>query len=142
MNVYFCPQHNCQDKVLNELKKAKRSVKILAFTFTDEEIAEELLFLSRKGVDIEIIYEKTRITRYSTIHDFSNSAIKTFRDSNPYTMHEKMIVIDEEISILGSYNPTKGATLRNDENILIIKNKELAQSALNEYYRVFSFITK
>ena len=138
--LYFCPQHQCQKQVLQALSLAKYSVKILAFTFTDKEIAEQLLYLSRKNVSVEIIYEKTRITKYSTIHSFRDSNINILLDVNPYTMHEKMIIIDDRVVILGSYNPTKAATLKNDENILIIRDNELAQSALNEYYRVRSFI--
>jgi len=140
LELYFCPQHDCQQQVRETIQRARESVHMLSFTFTDELIAEDLLALSRNGVAVEIIYEKTRITRYSTIRMFDNSLVNTHLDANPYTMHEKMIIIDNETIIVGSYNPTKGATLKNDENILIITDRKLAQNALDEYYRVLSLI--
>lgn len=140
VSLYFCPQHNCQKQVISILAKAQSSVKILAFTFTDQKIAEQLLAISRKGVDVEIIFEKTRITRYSVIDLFEQSSVITYLDANSYTMHEKMFIIDEETLILGSYNPTISATQKNDENILIINDGELAKTVLNEYLRVRSSI--
>lgn len=140
IELYFCPQHNCQEQVLRTLQQAKESVKILAFTFTDEEITEQLLYLSRNNVSVEVIFEKTRITKYSAYHSLSSS-ISVLMDVNSFTMHEKMFIIDEETVILGSYNPTKGATLRNDENLLVIRDKQLARTVLLEYSRVHSLIT-
>ncbi|MCA9477803.1 MAG: hypothetical protein KC535_01515 [Nanoarchaeota archaeon] len=136
VDVFFCPLHDCQREVITALSKATSSVKMLAFTFTDAEIAEELYLLSQKGVDVEVIFEKTRITKYSTIHSFSDTAVKTFLDGNPHTMHEKLIIINNRTVIAGSYNPTKGAAQKNDENLLIITDSSLALSALEEYQRV------
>ena len=136
LSVYFCPLHDCQEKVLDALDSAEYSVKILAFTFTDDFVAEKLYALSQKGVDVEVIYEKTRITRYSTSHFLEEVGISVFVDGNKYTMHEKMILIDDDTLILGSYNPTKSATTKNDENLLIIEDKILFEDAYNEYLRV------
>lgn len=136
VSIFTCPIHNCQEEVLNTLSLAKQSVTILAFTFTDDAIAEKLISLSRKGVEVQVIFEKTRITRYSAIHDVGQSLVDVYHDGNPYTMHEKMMLIDDDILILGSYNPTKSATTKNDENLLIIRDRELFAKALREYLRV------
>ena len=41
-------------------------------------------------------------------------------------MHAKTIIIDDEYLILGSMNFTYSGENKNDENVLVIKNKKLA----------------
>jgi len=45
--------------------------------------------------------------------------------SNNYIMHNKFAVIDSKIVITGSYNWTASASTRNDENLLVIDDKEV-----------------
>jgi len=52
-------------------------------------------------------------------------------------MHHKVFIIDNETVITGSFNPTKNADLRNDENILIIHNKWIAKKYLKEFEKVW-----
>ncbi len=51
-------------------------------------------------------------------------------------MHHKVVIIDEEIVITGSYNFSRSAEERNDENIIIIYNAEIAQEFIKEFQRV------
>jgi phosphatidylserine/phosphatidylglycerophosphate/cardiolipin synthase-like enzyme len=51
-------------------------------------------------------------------------------------MHHKTFIIDKETVITGSFNPTGGGDKRNDENILIIENKDLAKEFMEEYQKV------
>jgi phosphatidylserine/phosphatidylglycerophosphate/cardiolipin synthase-like enzyme len=41
--------------------------------------------------------------------------------------HNKVMIIDREIVITGSFNFTKAAEEKNAENLLIIRNKDLAK---------------
>ena len=48
-------------------------------------------------------------------------------------MHHKVFIIDNETVITGSYNPTSGGDERNDENMLIIHDKSIADAFLREF---------
>ena len=50
-------------------------------------------------------------------------------------MHHKVIIIDDETVITGSYNYSKNAENSNDENILIIKNAKIASRYFKEFKR-------
>lgn len=130
---YFCPAHNCEEKVIEELQRAKNSVHMLAFSFTSEPIAQELIRLQQNNVSIEILFEKTRIASYSQYEYLAKHNVSVYKDTNSYTMHEKAIIIDGKTSILGSYNPTKAATEKNDENILILHEENIAQMFIREF---------
>jgi phosphatidylserine/phosphatidylglycerophosphate/cardiolipin synthase-like enzyme len=58
-------------------------------------------------------------------------------DGNPYTMHHKVIIIDDETVITGSYNFTHSAERTNDENVLIIHDPEVAGLFVEEFGRVY-----
>jgi phosphatidylserine/phosphatidylglycerophosphate/cardiolipin synthase-like enzyme len=56
----------------------------------------------------------------------ANSRIPTFIDARHTIAHNKIMIIDRETAITGSFNFTKAAEEKNAENLLIIKSKELA----------------
>jgi phosphatidylserine/phosphatidylglycerophosphate/cardiolipin synthase-like enzyme len=58
-------------------------------------------------------------------------------DGNPYHMHHKVIIIDGQIVITGSYNFSRSAEESNDENVLVIHSQAVAAQFLAEFQRVF-----
>jgi phosphatidylserine/phosphatidylglycerophosphate/cardiolipin synthase-like enzyme len=52
--------------------------------------------------------------------------VPTLIDANHAISHNKVIVIDGEVVITGSFNFTKAAQEKNAENLLIIKDQALA----------------
>jgi len=141
IDVYFCPLHDCEQQIITTLQQATFAIRQLAFTFTSEPIAHELRTLALQDINITIIFEKTRITRYSAYHEFLKHPLHIYTDTNPYTMHEKLFLIDDALIIAGSYNPTAAATTINDENLLIISDSTLAQQFRNEFDRILAIST-
>jgi phosphatidylserine/phosphatidylglycerophosphate/cardiolipin synthase-like enzyme len=130
---YFCPAHNCEQKVLDELDTAIESIYVLAFSFTSLPIAEKLAEKQKQGVEIIVLFEKTRIASYSQYAYLLENNVSVHKDTNPYTMHEKVFIIDGKVSILGSYNPTAAANTKNDENILIVHDKKVTELFIEEF---------
>ena len=58
-------------------------------------------------------------------------------DGNPRSMHHKVFIIDNKTVITGSYNPSKNANERNDENVLIIHDEDIAGKYLDEFNRLY-----
>ena len=52
-------------------------------------------------------------------------------------MHHKVIIIDKEIVITGSYNFTSSAERNNDENVVIFFDKQIAARYMEEFQRVY-----
>ena len=52
-------------------------------------------------------------------------------------MHHKVMIIDGEIVITGSYNFSRSAETRNDENMIFIYNREIAELFLDEFEKVY-----
>jgi phosphatidylserine/phosphatidylglycerophosphate/cardiolipin synthase-like enzyme len=51
---------------------------------------------------------------------------KILSNANEVTVHNKVMVLDNEVVITGSFNFTNSAETRNAENLLILKSQDLA----------------
>ena len=133
---YFCPEDHCADKIKNELEKATTSIKFMTFSFTNEGIANILLLKHNEDVLVEGVMEARQVTKYSQFSRLEYQGVDVVKDGNKQNMHHKVFIIDEETVITGSMNPTGGGDTRNDENVLIIKNRDIANLFLEEYAKV------
>ncbi|MGD0275934.1 MAG: phospholipase D-like domain-containing protein [Syntrophales bacterium] len=61
--------------------------------------------------------------------------IPTYIDVMHAIAHNKIMIIDRETVIMGSFNFTKAAEEKNAENVLILKNKELAAIYINNWMK-------
>jgi len=61
--------------------------------------------------------------------------VTTYIDSRQAIAHNKIMIIDKETVITGSFNFTKAAEEKNAENLLIIRNKKLAETYIDNWYK-------
>ena len=48
-----------------------------------------------------------------------------------------MMIVDEQIVITGSYNFSRSAEIRNDENVIVFHNEKIADFFMQEFQRVY-----
>jgi phosphatidylserine/phosphatidylglycerophosphate/cardiolipin synthase-like enzyme len=82
----------------------------------------------KRGVKIEAILDKSQRTqKYSSATFLYNQGIPVKIDAQHAIAHNKVMIIDEETVIAGSFNFTKAAEANNAENLLAIRDKKFAQ---------------
>ena len=134
---YFCPEDNCKDRIIEKLENAQKSIYFLTFSFTDQDIADELIYQSKR-IEVKGIMEERRINmQYNKFKYLRYYNVSVIPDSNPAIMHHKVFIIDEKTVILGSFNPTGAANTKNDENILIIEDERIAKEFLEEFDKIY-----
>lgn len=134
-SVYFSPKGGCTQAIITQLDKAQTSVLVQAYSFTSASIAKALLNTHKRGVKVEVILDKSQRTeKYSSADFLANSGIPTRIDSAHAIAHNKIIIIDGETVITGSFNFTRAAEEKNAENLLIIRDKTLACKYLENWY--------
>jgi phosphatidylserine/phosphatidylglycerophosphate/cardiolipin synthase-like enzyme len=138
-SLYFCPEHNCEEKIVTELKTVTSSVDVLSFTFTSKPLATELLRLQNDTIAIRFLQEKRQSYLSTVEEDLDSAGAEVAYDTNPYTMHGKVWILDNHTLILGSYNPTKAATTKNDETLIFIRNDTALITAFTaEFERIWA----
>jgi len=103
---YFCPEDNCEDKLIRIVSCANKSVYFMTFSFTSEKVADAILFLDR-NITIKGIFESRNTGKYSQYKRLKDFGIDVRKDKNKGMMHHKVFIIDEKIVVTGSYNPTR-----------------------------------
>ena len=127
IEVYFSPRGGCTDAIVGQLQAAKESVLVQAYSFTSVPLAKALLDAHKRGVRVQVILDKSqRTAKYSSATFLNNSGIPTFIDAAHAIAHNKVMVVDGRIVITGSFNFTKAAEESNAENLLVIRDAELA----------------
>jgi phosphatidylserine/phosphatidylglycerophosphate/cardiolipin synthase-like enzyme len=53
-------------------------------------------------------------------------------------MHHKFMIVDGELVVTGSYNWSTAAEDRNDENFVVIRDKEVVDRFTQEFNRLLS----
>ena len=131
---YFAPEDKVQREIISEIKNAQQSIEFMAFSFTSTDITEAMANRIGEGVRIRGLFEKRNAgSTYSRDEFLADAGAKIYYDKNPNTMHHKVIVIDDETVITGSYNFSKNAETKNDENVLILHNREIAKKYVKEF---------
>jgi len=134
--VYFSPHGGCTDAIVKEIGKAKSEILVQAYSFTSKEIAKALVDAHKRGGHVETILDKSNKSQKYSAADFTfNMGIPTFIDAEHAIAHNKVMVIDKETVITGSFNFTKAAEEKNAENLLILKSKELAKPYIDNWNR-------
>ena len=136
--IYFSPDDDIEKVILKTIRSAKKSIHFMAFSFTSDAIGEALIASYKKGVPVLGLFEKKgSLSSYSEYIKMKIEGLPVKRDRNRHAMHHKVMIIDEEKTITGSYNFSKGAGSKNDENMLIITNREIAGAYLEEFRRLY-----
>jgi phosphatidylserine/phosphatidylglycerophosphate/cardiolipin synthase-like enzyme len=136
IQVYFSPNGGCTDAVVKTLNQAKKSILVQAYSFTSAPIAKALVDAHKRGVQIQVILDKSQKTeKYSSADFVAHAGIKTLIDSSHKIAHNKIMIIDSNTVITGSFNFTKAAEEGNAENLLIINSPELAKKYIENWKR-------
>ncbi len=110
-----------KQRIIEEFNNANISICIAMAYFTDREIAMAVVSAKERGVNVEVVLSS------SGQNDVVNLMLKGANipvqiyvtDDSRGSMHHKFCLIDNTISINGSFNFTYNASNRNAENVII-----------------------
>ena len=132
--VLFSPHGGCTDAVVAAIDAARQEVNCMAYVFTNRKIEAALENATIRGITVTCILDARQANRReSLLPKLRTAGIPTFIDSHESLMHNKVMIIDGETILTGSFNFTEAAENRNAENLLVITSKELASQYNREF---------
>ena len=136
IKTFFSPAGGTKEGIIAELSNAKKSIKFMAFSFTDVDMANIMIAKRKSGLKVEGVYDECLNGKYSTYKLLLSSGVQVMTDGNQALLHSKTMIIDDKVVINGSFNFSKNAELNNNEDTLIITSSSFAQNFLKEYARI------
>jgi len=129
VGIYFTPPSDVAAAVIEVIDSSKTEVLVQAYGFTHNGIAQALLRAHARGVQVKVLLDaKTDSTNRYVTELLQAQQIPLRLDGGHAIAHNKVIVVDGELVITGSFNFTNSAQTRNAENLLVLKSSGLAES--------------
>jgi phosphatidylserine/phosphatidylglycerophosphate/cardiolipin synthase-like enzyme len=140
VEVYFSPDDGVAARLAELLGDARESIHILAYSFTSDELARLIRERAAAGVLVSGVFERQQVESNlgGEFENFLRSGLDVRLDGNPANLHHKVLIIDRRIVVSGSYNFSQSAETRNDENLLVIHNADIAALYLGEFERMLA----
>ena len=136
IRVYFTPGNRVEMAIAEVIAAARQRILVQAYSFTNPLIVQALAEAKSRGVDVIVLLDKSnRNQKYSAADFTSHSGLETLIDDKHAIAHNKVMIIDDQIVITGSYNFTRAAEKSNAENLVIIESVPIAEKYLRNWQR-------
>jgi phosphatidylserine/phosphatidylglycerophosphate/cardiolipin synthase-like enzyme len=124
--------------VIREISAAKTSVRVQMYALTSREIVSALVDAKRRGLDVRVVVDRSQLesdqSEAYAVGRLLSADIPVLVDTVPGLMHNKILIVDNETVVTGSFNYTWSAENRNAENLIVIHDSAIAA----EYARNWS----
>jgi len=142
LEIVFCPSQNCFDIYNTTISNAKEEIKCAFYELDEMNLAKTILKKANENINVSLIIDDKYLDE-KPLQILYNTSINIFSDAQRETkynnyMHDKFCVIDNQILITGSTNPTENGFFKNNNNILKIQSKYLSQNYENEFDQMAS----
>ena len=128
--IFFSPHGGCEATIINAIDTASESINVAAYSFSSKPIARALYAASKRGITVRVLLDRRQPKmHYSMADDLLDNGLTIRIDRRETMMHMKLILIDDDQIICGSYNFSASAENRNAEILTVIKSKPLASKA-------------
>ncbi len=143
LELYFAPSDRPRERLLKLIENARESVELAMFILTDNPLYEALERARRRGVQIKAVWDFTGLDGclYSEVDELLREGVGV-PDALPGLLHDKYAVIDGEIVITGSANWSRSGMERNDESLLVLRSRAIAERFQQDFRRLFQDAVK
>jgi phosphatidylserine/phosphatidylglycerophosphate/cardiolipin synthase-like enzyme len=138
---YFAAEEEVAPILADEIGAAESEILFMAFSFTHEDIGEAILAKAEAGLTVRGVFEttgsETRFSYFGPLSDAGLANLQVRQDGNPRVMHHKVIIVDRETVVFGSFNFSGAANDDNDENVLVVHDPTFTGYFVEEFERVW-----
>jgi phosphatidylserine/phosphatidylglycerophosphate/cardiolipin synthase-like enzyme len=135
----FSPGGGSTALVIKVIDSARSTLLIVAYEFTDRDVAEAVERAAHRGVKVRVVADyRAAQGKYSQVRILGLAGVPVRLDDHYAITHDKFIVVDGETVETGSYNYSQSAAKRNAENVLVLwKAPAVAAGYTAEFERLW-----
>lgn len=134
IRVLFAPDHSPEMEIMKQMAKAEKRIDFAIFTFSKSSgIDDQMILEVDAGVKVRGALDGMQANqKWAATRPVKNAGATLFlvhKQGKLGKLHHKLMVIDDQVIIAGSFNYTGPASRLNDENIIIIGDLESSSAA-------------
>lgn len=138
MNDLITIGSEIKSRIIDEVSKSTQCIKLAMAWFTDKDIAQAFIDANNRGINVEVILSSN--LQNDTVRKlFENNGVQVFAfaTGDPRgIMHHKFCLIDDLITINGSFNYSYNASTNNVENIVVSDDKKTLIQFIDEFEKL------
>ena len=140
ISIIFAPETDEISLIAEAISEAEDSIHLMVFVFSLGELADVIL---EKMNDPEfavrgVFEDRNSKASWSQLPTLHCAGAEMRQDGNPFVLHHKVMIIDEDTVITGSFNFSNNAAQSNDENIVILRDSVITRLYLDEWERIWN----
>jgi phosphatidylserine/phosphatidylglycerophosphate/cardiolipin synthase-like enzyme len=124
------------EKLVALINDAQSSIHVAAYELDLDNVAEALIEAHERGVPVRLVTDTDNVDERA-VRSMRGAGIPIVEDGREAIMHNKFVIIDEEVLWTGSGNLTENDTHRNNNNAIVIRSPALAQNYRAEFEEMF-----
>lgn len=140
VQLYFAPEDRLDRVVTASIDNARSRVFVAVFSLRLRSATDALLRAHRRGVAVYVVTDakqSSETTEDERLRAAGIPVIEALNATGPFTaMHHKFAVVDDTV-LVGAYNWTTTATFSNDEDLAVIRDREVAAAYAGEMGRLW-----
>lgn len=142
VEVAFTPGDDIAGLIVKRIERAKATVQVQAYLFTDRRIANALLAARKRGVEVEVIGDAAQQQSGGLPHlkALDRAGARVFLNGTLAASHNKIVIVDGALPqatvVTGSYNFTQAAQAKNAENVVVISGNRAVTDRFVENFEL------
>ena len=138
-HAYFSPGPDCRVAIEQAMETALDELLICVFTISDDRLSDAIQRAHRNGLTVRVLSDNEKMDdRGNDIERLAASGVNVRIDRSPEHMHHKFMVVDGQTVLTGSYNWTRSAETRNEENLVVLDDPILAGRFAEKFERIWN----
>lgn len=134
----FSSDEACDDKLIQFIRSANKSLEIAIFHLTHPEIVHEILLASQRVAVRIIVDRKQAKEAHSLVNSLVRAGVNLRWGRQRGIMHHKFVIVDGEVLETGSFNFTLGAAFKNQENQVYLSDPEIVERFKNQFEKMWN----
>lgn len=116
------------------IEEANETIYVMVMALTADELADSLIAAHSRGVNVTIIIDDDyKTSSGSDYQEILYAGVDIRTDNSWRLMHHKVLVVDGNITVTGSYNWSASAEDNNWENIIVLESSTISNIYLEEF---------
>jgi phosphatidylserine/phosphatidylglycerophosphate/cardiolipin synthase-like enzyme len=138
---HFTPGGDVDRVIAARIDRAKRTVQVAAYLFTNRRIAGALARAAKRGLAVDLVADASQYQSggLPRLRELDRAGVRIWLRDGLAAFHHKVVIVDAATTaatvVTGSFNFTQAAQERNAENIVVIESREVAGRFLAEFER-------
>jgi phosphatidylserine/phosphatidylglycerophosphate/cardiolipin synthase-like enzyme len=142
VEAYSTPGDDVERMIAEHIARARQSVQVEAYVFTNRRIAAALAKAAQRGIPVDLIGDARQHESggLPVVKQLSRAGVRIWLHGEYAALHNKVVLIDAAtpapVVVTGSFNFTQAAQSKNAENVVVISgDRRIAERYARDFER-------